>query len=162
MSDEIAFTADSLSTRQLLAAYGAILRELRERDVVRTYNNPIGDIAEAVVAEHYGGARGSFSQKSWDVLTDAGERLQVKAIRITAAGRRTKLSPIRSSDYDAVIVVVFDEDFRVTEGLRLSRSLIEEHCPFDKHVNGWIISLTRTLRAHPDIEHLALSDGHLD
>jgi hypothetical protein len=29
---------------------------------VRTYNDPIGDIAEAIVARHYGGVRGSFAQ----------------------------------------------------------------------------------------------------
>jgi hypothetical protein len=30
-----------------------------------TNNNPIGDIAEAIVATH-GGERGSFSQAGWD------------------------------------------------------------------------------------------------
>jgi hypothetical protein len=30
---------------------------------VRTFNSPIGDIAEELVALHYGGERGSFSQK---------------------------------------------------------------------------------------------------
>ena len=58
---------ENLSTRQLLALWAESLRELRDRGVVRTFNNPIGDIAEALVASHFGGERGSFSQKTWDV-----------------------------------------------------------------------------------------------
>jgi hypothetical protein len=157
-----AFSPAELTSRQLLSAYSAILRELRERGVVRTYNNPIGDIAEEVVATYYGGERGSFSQKAWDVRTEAGERLQVKAMRVTAAGRRSKLSPIRSTDYDAVVIVIFDEDFRVTEGLRVTREFVEANCSFNAHVNGWPISLSQKLRAHPEVEHLELSDAHLD
>lgn len=66
------------------------MRELRRREVVRTQNNPIGDIAEMIVAEHYGGIRGSFPQAGWDVITPEGERLQVKALRQTGArSRRT-------------------------------------------------------------------------
>ncbi len=65
------------STVQLLADWAAIMRELRLRGIVRTSNNPAGDIAEAVVAAHYGGERGSFSQAGWDVMTPDGERIQV-------------------------------------------------------------------------------------
>ena len=66
-----------LTTRELLALWAQSLRELRDREVVRTFNNPIGDIVEALVAMHYGGERGSFSQASWDVKTPSGELLQV-------------------------------------------------------------------------------------
>jgi hypothetical protein len=57
----------ALSNRQLLEVWTGSLEELRRREVVRTYNNPIGDIAEAIVARHYGGVRGSFVQAGWDV-----------------------------------------------------------------------------------------------
>jgi hypothetical protein len=71
------------------------IRELRDRGVVRTFNNPIGDIAEALVVAHYGGERGSFNQKTWDVKT-ADELLQVKAVRRTGPGALGNLSPVRS------------------------------------------------------------------
>jgi hypothetical protein len=80
-----------MPTRQLLALWAQTLRELRDREVVRTFNNPIGDIAEALVALHYNGERGSFSQASWDVKTSRGELLQVKALRRTAAKTRRNL-----------------------------------------------------------------------
>ncbi len=55
------------TTPALLEDWAAVMRELRKRDVVRTNNNPVGDIAEAIVAAHYSAERGSFSQAGWDV-----------------------------------------------------------------------------------------------
>lgn len=158
----MSYDPTSRSTRELLADWAAIMRALRARDVVRTQNNPIGDIAEAIVASHYRGTRGSFSQAGWDVRTPEGERLQVKALRQTGARSRRNLSPIRDTDYDAVIVVVFNEDFRVSEGLRIERETVEEIFPHRDYVNGRIITVTKKLRAHPRVQALQLSDASLD
>jgi hypothetical protein len=57
------------TTGQLLENWAAVMRELQTRDVLRTNNNPVGDIAEVIVAAHYGGERGGFSQAGWDVKT---------------------------------------------------------------------------------------------
>lgn len=160
----IAMTYDSSArtTRELLADWAAIMRQLRARDIIRTNNNPIGDIAEAIVAKHYGGERGSFSQAGWDVLLPSGERLQVKALRQAGARGRRNLSPIRDADYHAVIIVIFDENFRVTEGRRMERAVVEELFPHRVHVNGRVITITQRLRAHPKVEVVELSDAALD
>jgi hypothetical protein len=156
------YDPSSRTTRELLADWAAIMRQLRARDVIRTNNNPIGDIAEAIVAIHYGGERGNFSQPGWDIQLPNGERLQVKALRQAGASGRRNLSPIRDADYDAVIVVLFDEDFRVTEGLRIDRPTVEELFPHRAHVNGRIITVTHKLRSHPDVAVVPLSDAALD
>ncbi|WP_217915410.1 DUF6998 domain-containing protein [Miltoncostaea marina] len=151
------YNPESRTTRELLADWAAIMRALRHRDVIRTNNSPIGDIAEAVVATHYGGTRGSFSQAGWDVLTPAGERIQVKALRTTSTGKRTNLSPIRDADYDYLLIVIFDEDFNVTEALRLSRATVERLYDHNPYVNGRIVRVTRRLRADPEVEAIDLS-----
>lgn len=133
------------------------MRELRARHIIRTNNNPVGDIAEAIVAEYYSGTRGSFAQAGWDVLAPNGERIQVKAMRQTRGTKRRNLSPIRDKEYDCVVVVIVDEDFIVTEGLRLSRATVEELFPHRDYVNGRIITVTSTLRADPRVETLDLS-----
>lgn len=148
---------DSRTTPELLAEWAAVMRELKRRGVIRTNNNPVGDIAEAIVAAHVGGERGSFSQRGWDVLTPAGERIQVKALRQT--GRRRNLSPIRDSDYDSVIVVVFDEDFHVSEGLKLSREVVEDLFDHRPYINGRIIAITHALRLDPRVELIDLPDS---
>ena len=73
---------------ELLEDWAAVMGELQARDVLRTNNNPVGDIAEVIVAAHYGGERGGASQAGWDVRTPAGERIQVKGIRVTGKGKR--------------------------------------------------------------------------
>lgn len=139
------------------------MRELAAREVIRTNNNPLGDIAELVVAAHYGGERGSFSQAGWDVLTPRGEKVQVKSLREVPGKRRTNFSPISDSDYDFVVLVIFNEDFRVTLGLRLDRSLVEEL--FAPNAKGQrIIRWSKKLASDPKAQPIDLSDaaGWLD
>jgi hypothetical protein len=151
-----------LAVRELLALWASSLRELRDRGVVRTFNNPIGDVAEELVAQHYGGERGSFSQKTWDVRVGR-ELLQVKALRRTGVRTRRNLSPIRSDDgYTAVIVVMFTEDLRVEEALRVPREVVNELFPRRAHVNGRIIDVGRRLLEHRAVDVIPLSDDALD
>lgn len=151
-----------MSTRELLALWSHALRELRDREVVRTFNNPIGDIAEALVALHYGGERGSFAQASWDVKTREGELLEVKALRRTGAKTRRNLSPVRSDGYDAVIIVIFAEDLRVDEAIRVPREVVNELFAWNEHVAGRIIRVTKKLLEHPGARRIDLSDELLD
>jgi hypothetical protein len=151
-----------LPTRHLLALWARTLRTLHDRGVVRTFNNPIGDIAEELVAVHYRGERGSFSQASWDVRTPGGERLQVKALRRTGAKSRRNLSPVRSDDYTAVIVVIFTEDLRVEKAIRIPQPVVNELFKVRPHVNGRVITVTRRLLDHPAVTSFELSDTLLD
>jgi hypothetical protein len=152
----VPYQPEQRSTPELLADWSSVMAELRVRDIVRTNNNPAGDIAEAIVATHYGGERGSFSQAGWDVTTPGGERIQVKAIRVTPRSRRRNLSPIRDDAYDSVVIVVFDENFQVVEGLKLSRQTVEDLFALRAYVNGRVITVTRTLRRDPRVETIDL------
>lgn len=155
----MAYNPGERTIPQLLADWAAVMNELRARDIIRTNNNPVGDIAEAIVAKHYDGERGSFSQAGWDVKTLDGERIQVKAIRSTSATKRRNVSPIRDSAYDSVVIVVLDENFQVVEGLKFSRETVEELFPHRDYVNGRIITVTAALRANPYVERLDLREA---
>ena len=150
-----------IPTRELLALWAQTLRELHDREVVRTYNNPIGDIAEALVALHYSGKRSSSSHASWDVKTRRGDLLQVKALRRTGAKRRN-LSPVRSDDYAAVIVVIFTEDLRVEQAFRVPQLVVKELFAWREHIAGRVITVTKKLLAHPKVKKIDLSDDLLD
>jgi hypothetical protein len=151
----------TMPTRELLALWAQSLRVLHDRKVVRTFNNPIGDIAEALVALHYGGKRSPSSQAGWDVRTRRGELLQVKALRRTGAKRRN-LSPVRSDDYVAVIVVIFTEDLRVEQALRIPQPVVNELYAWREHIAGRVITVTKKLLAHPKVRTIDLSDDLLD
>lgn len=89
-------------------------------------------------------------------------RLQVKALRRTAFGKRRNLSPIRDRDYDALVVVIFREDFSFEQGLWLSRDLVEHLFAHRPYVNGRIVAVTKALLANPEVRHIDLSDSLLD
>jgi hypothetical protein len=155
----VGYDPETRTTAELLQDWAATMRALRKRNVIRTNNNPVGDIAEAIVHAHCGGERASFSQAGWDVRAPDGERIQVKSIRTTPTTKRRNLSPIRDSDFDSVVVVVFDEDFNVTDALKLSRDVAEELSVYRAHVNGRILHLS-SLVDDPRVEHIDLSDAY--
>ncbi len=145
-------------TAELLGDWATIMNELATRDVIRTNNNPLGDIAELVVASHFGGKRGSFSQPGWDVITPDGEKVQVKSLREVPGKRRTNFSPISDDDYDFVVLVIFDESFQVTRGLRLGRDLVEQL--FTPNSKGErIIRWSKKLAENPLALPIDLSDA---
>lgn len=78
-----------------------------------------------------------------------------------AAIMRTLGGPIRDVEYAAVVIVIFDEDLRVMEGLRLERATVEELFSHRAHVNGRVITVTKRLREHPDVRVVELSDASL-
>lgn len=150
-----------LSNRELLQVWAQSMRLLRERGVVRTFNSPIGDIAEEMVARHYGGVRGSFDQAAWDVAV-GDELLQVKACWRAGPASKPGFSPIRHREgYTAVILVVFGADVTVEEAWRIPRDVVNELGKFNSHVNGIKIGLTAAVRAHPGVERVEMTDDAL-
>jgi hypothetical protein len=152
----------ALSNRELLDVWGGSLELLRARGVVRTYNNPIGDIAEEIVASHYAGERGGFSQAAWDVRV--GERLlQVKACRRATPKTKLGFSPVRHRDgYSALILVVFSADMRIEQAWRIPRQVVNELAVYNAHVNGLKIGLGPDVTGHGDVERLDLSTDVID
>ncbi len=138
---------EQIATPVLLAFSRAILRELRRRGVVRTGNGLAGDWAELLVQRATGGELAPKSERSWDVETPAGERLQVKARVVTdpkSAGQR-QLSVFRSWDFEAAVVVLFDDELRVWWAVRLPRDTVKDAGHWSEHVRGWRVMATDDL-----------------
>jgi hypothetical protein len=103
------FDPATLSVRQLLASYVAILDELLRRGLVRTRNSPLGDLAESLAVRAYGGSLAPNSEKSYDLVAAGGRRIQVKARTVRADDKRTQnFSAVRSWDFDAALFLLFD------------------------------------------------------
>jgi len=103
------FRPQELTARQLLASHVAVLDELLRRGVVRTRNSPLGDLAEAIALRAYGGTLAPNSEKSYDLTTRNGRRIQVKARLVDPADRRSQnFSAFRSFDFDDALFLLFD------------------------------------------------------
>jgi hypothetical protein len=139
---------DDHSVRELLALSRSILRELRRRGVTRTGNAPTGDYAELLVQQATGGELAANSQRSWDVRTPPPDdaRLQVKARIVTGSGRgERQLSPFRTWDFEAALIVLFGDDYGVLRASEVSVDELRAVARWAQHVNGWLVFATDAL-----------------
>ncbi|WP_374576440.1 hypothetical protein, partial [Phenylobacterium sp.] len=70
------------SIRELLVLHGQIMDELREREIVRTGNGPVGDYAEVLFSRAFGWRLEPNSAAGYDATDGAGVRYQIKARRV--------------------------------------------------------------------------------
>ena len=86
--------------------YAEVTARLAAHSLIRSNNKPQGDIAEAIAAEAFGGTLLDQSAKGADVKLPDGQLLQVKSV--TDYGKPAGTSAIRSTDFDHLLLVVFD------------------------------------------------------
>jgi hypothetical protein len=112
------------------------------------------------VARALDGQLAPSSEKSWDVLGNDGEKLQVKARVVSEPSEpgqlqlspfRLQLSPFRSFGFDfAVIVLLSATDYAVQRASEVPRSVVESFAVYRQHVNGKVLHARPETRSHPD------------
>lgn len=133
------------SSIELMNLYAEILTELNDREVVRTYNSPVGDYAEWLVADKLGLKLEHNSKKGYDAYDTKTElRYQIKSR--WERGKQTRhsreLNVIRNyndNQFDYLIIVIFNEHFEVKEAYLLPHETIKLYARFSKHQNGYIL-----------------------
>src|SRR5271165_6754803 len=70
--DPASFNVQSFTVSELLSAYGAILDELRRREIVRSANSPLSDYAEVLFCRAFGWTRENNSAAGHDAVDGAG------------------------------------------------------------------------------------------
>lgn len=61
--------------------------------------------------------------------------------RVRCRGER-QLSPFRSWEFDAAVIVLFDDDYEVSHAAKLPVVELRERARWAKHVNGWLVFAT--------------------
>lgn len=146
---------EDLPTTELLKIYGLIMRELRNRGVIRSTNNPVSDIAEWLGAKALGLSLATNSAKSYDATTSEGIRYQIKGRRITRENRSTQLSVVRNlgeGGFDFLLALYFDEDFALTRALRLTHAAVVRHSLWSGQQKGHVLTAKRSLLLDPECE----------
>jgi hypothetical protein len=138
---------EGLSLSELFAQYGAILRELRRREVVRTNDAPAGGWAEYLVCKYLGGTPAPNSEKSWDVLAPDQSRVQVKARVVFDTSRvgQRQLSSFRSFSFDTLAVVLFDDMHAVWRAVLLPVGEVQKRVRPTPYVAGHRLMATDAL-----------------
>lgn len=138
---EIANNLENMNEQRLLILYADLMEELRNRQLIRSSNNPVADYAEKVAVECMGLSRAGKEERGYDALDEKNRRYQIKGRRITRHNRSRQLGVIRNLDeklFDYLIAVIFNEDFSINEIWKVPYRFVKENSRFSKHQNGHI------------------------
>jgi hypothetical protein len=142
------------SVTNLLKLYSEILKELRQRTVVRSSNNPAGDYTEWLVSEKLNLIRNGNSTAGFDATDKKGRRYQIKGRRLTLENSSTELSAIRNlkkKPFDFLVAVVYEPDFRVDYAAKVPFEVVRKHAKYSMHVNGWRFLMVRSILKKPGV-----------
>ena len=142
---------EELGDEDLIGLYGKVMAALLERGIVHSANHPIADIAESLVADHYGARPAPPNQKAVDVVAPDGTRIQVKALRRTKPGRN-RLSAIRSLEFDLLAAVIFKLDMRLEEIALIPIEAVKDHMGWSETWKANSLSITKKLLADERVE----------
>jgi hypothetical protein len=148
----------ALTVGQLLRDYGAILDELRRREIVRSTNNPVSDYAELLFCNAFGWRREVNSASGYDATDENGLRYQIKARRLTPtagpSGQSRQLSAIRTLDdsasapFDFLAGLLVDANFQVIRAALVPVAVVRQRSKYVKHTNS------RRFLLHDDVWNL--------
>lgn len=128
------------SSRDLLALHAKIADVLRERGILRTSNNPTGDLAEHLFCTARKLEREKNSRHGFDARDpNDGKRYQIKARRCAPQDKLRQLSAIRNldlADFDFLIGIVFSLDYKIQRAAQIPYATVKELVTLDGHVNG--------------------------
>ena len=132
----------NMNAQELLQLYSHLMEELRERDIIRSSNNPVADYAEKVAVKRLGLVRVSKEERGYDAIDKEGKKkYQIKGRRITKHNSSRQLGVIRNLDeklFHYLIAVLFNEDFTVKEIWKIPYLFIKKNSRYSEHQNGHI------------------------
>jgi hypothetical protein len=104
----------------------------------------------------FSGELATNSEKSWDVLTPDGQKLQVKSRLLDdpSKSKQRQLSPIRSWSFDSLVIVLFDTTYAVWRAVKIPADLIRGTGTHSDWVNGELIIARDSLLDHPSAENV--------
>lgn len=145
-------------TLKLLKDYANILDELKNRQIIRTYNNPVADYAEWLVASKLGMKLERNSKSGYDAIDNEGIKYQIKSRRISDGNRSYQLGVIRNllnNEFDYLIVLIFDRNFMVESAFKIPHEIIEKYARFSKHQNGHILFMRGDIMRDKNIQNIS-------
>lgn len=131
----------NMNEQGLLKLYADLMEELRNRELIRSSNNPVADYAEKVAVESLSLSRVGKEERGYDALDKQQKKYQIKGRRITRHNKSRQLGVIRNlyeKLFDYLVAVIFNEDFSVQEIWKVPYQFVKENSRFSEHQNGHI------------------------
>lgn len=148
-----------LSVMDLLACYARICDQLRQRGVLRSGNNPTGDLAEYLFCRAFGWQQAKNSVRGYDATDADGVRYQIKARRIMGRGSSRELSAIRDikdGHFDVLAGLLFDSEFKVQRAALIPISCVIERSSFSAHTKSSKFMLRDEVWRLPEVRDVTM------
>ncbi|WP_189495797.1 hypothetical protein [Algimonas arctica] len=136
------------------------MEELRERAVIRSANNPTGDLAEFLFCKAFNWVQAPNSMKSYDATDTKGYRYQIKGRRVHRRNASRQLSAIRDFDgegFDWLTVVLFDDDYNILRAALVPRNVVAVRGVHVKHTNSLKFMMTDSVWANPGVQDVTIN-----
>lgn len=109
-------------------------------DALGRTSNLVGEYAENLAYQYYGGSLHKPSSSGADIIGANGKLYQVKARKATGA---TQLGVIRSWEFDFLVVILLSKDGTVSLALEVPVAVAKEYGVKNEHQNGWVITTSQ-------------------
>ena len=148
-----------LSVAELLLLHAQVGEELRERGIVRSANNPTGDLAEYLFCKAFGWRQAPNSERGFDAVGSDGVRYQIKGRRIHRRNKSRQLSAIREIEgglFDVLAGVLFDDDFNVMKAALIPTTVVVERSSYIARTNSSRFMLRDDIWNAPGVRDVTL------
>ena len=145
----------ALSPTQLLSLYAQVSDELRERGVVRSANNPTGDLAEHLFCKAYGWKQAGQAHPAADATGEDGKLYQIKERRWNAQNKSRVLGALRAlpdGGFDFLAAVLFRSDYTIERAAIIPHALVLDKSHYHEHTNSWRFLLRDAVWKLPSVE----------
>lgn len=147
---------EKLSIPELLCCYADILEMLKVRKVVRSTNNPAGDLSELLFCMAFNWKQENNSKAGFDAIDrSTGNRYQIKGRRLTPANKSRELSAIRkleSNEFHYLAAILFAADFSIYKAVIIPHSTVLECSKSVEHTNSSKFLLTDGIIKRPETQ----------
>ncbi|HEY3637266.1 MAG TPA: hypothetical protein VGK90_03865 [Rhizomicrobium sp.] len=147
---------DGLSPIHLLALHTRVAERLRECGVVRSSNNPTGDLAEHLFCRAFDWDRTGRSHPAADAISkDGAARFQIKGRRWTKYNKSRQLGALRGlpdCGFDFLAGVLLREDYSVERAAIVPHALVLANATPVEYTNSWKFMLRDVVWTWPGVE----------
>ncbi len=148
----------SQKTKRLLSDYARVMRELRDSGVIRSSNNPVGDLAEVIVCELLDLKRAPKNARGYDAVSRDGKtRYEVKARRHTKENATSRMGQIRDlekNQFHFLAVVIFYEDFNLKGVWLIPHKLLTKYGKYSEYSNSHSLTFSGGIMAERDAKKI--------
>lgn len=148
-----------MSPLALLQLHGAIIDELKKREIARTNNSPIGDYVEWLVSSELKLKLCDNSESGYDAIDSAGIRYQIKSRRFNQGESSAQLSAIRKLDqstptFDFIIAIGLNPDFTLRYAAQIPHAVVKRITKHNDHTNSGILHLRDSLFSEAGVSEI--------